>query len=46
MHPGKMERMLSITVCLTFSALSSNDSIREHYDETQNTLRMPARVVR
>lgn len=42
----KMERIILIIPSVFCSALSLNDSIRENYDETQNTLRMPVRAVR
>jgi hypothetical protein len=41
-----MVRIIAIIACEFFEDPVSNDSIPEHYDETQNTLRMPAREVR
>jgi len=41
-----MVRIIAIIAYEFFEVPVSNDSIPEHYDEIQNTLRMPAREVR
>jgi len=41
-----MVRIIAIIASVFFEVLVSSDSIPEHYDETQNTLRKLARVVR